>query len=46
LANRGSCMRVVRRPRRPVIVFRFRGRLISLAWRRASRSGGRHGHPP
>jgi hypothetical protein len=44
LANRGSRVRVVRRPRRPVIVFRFRGRLISLARRRASRSGGQHGH--
>ena len=44
LANRGARVRIVRRPRRPVVVFRFRGRLISLARLRASRSGGQRGH--
>src|SRR5256885_1470795 len=37
-------IRVARRPRRLVIVFRFRGRVLSLARRRVSRSGGQRGH--
>jgi hypothetical protein len=44
LVKRSARVRIVRRPRRPVIVFRFRGRLIALARRRASRSGGQRGH--
>jgi len=44
LANRVTRVRIARRPRRPVIVFRFRGRVFSLARRRASRSGGQRGH--
>src|SRR6185503_4802804 len=44
LVKRQTKTRVARRSRWPVIVFRFRGRVFSLARRRASRSGGQRGH--
>src|SRR6266699_3679177 len=44
LVKRQTQIRVARRPRRLVIVVRFRGRVFSLAPRRASRTGGQRGH--
>jgi hypothetical protein len=44
LVKRQTQIRVARRPRRSVIVFRFRGRVFSLARRRVSRSGGQRHH--
>jgi hypothetical protein len=45
LVRRSVRIQVARRPRRPVIVFRFRGRLLVLARGRVGRSGGQRGHP-
>lgn len=44
LGRRSVRIQVARRPRRPVIVFRFRGRLLVLARGRVGRSGGQRGH--
>ena len=44
LVRRSVRIQVARRPRRPVIIFRFRGRLLVLARGRVGRSGGQAGH--